>query len=107
MENMKQFYSRFRVMLLTFTLGLAVAPFSNALYEKWSEIPIDLPVIESDSPIVVMVPTERRPINMHFDNALITSGKFLSDGLGEKSKGKETMGIFTKGSLKDCLLRSK
>ena len=49
---MKQFYSRFRVMLLTFAFGLAVVPFSNDLYEKWSEIPVDLPEVESEIPIV-------------------------------------------------------
>src|SRR5687767_2508222 len=60
---MKPFYSRFRVMLLTFTFGLAVVPFSNLLFEKWSEIPVDLPEVESDSPIIVMVPNERRPFS--------------------------------------------
>jgi hypothetical protein len=51
-------------MLLTFTFGLAVVPFSNVLFEKWSEILVKLPEAESEVPIIVMVPTERRPFNM-------------------------------------------
>lgn len=51
-------------MLLTFTIGLATVFFSSGLYEKYGEIPVDLPEVESDSPIVVMVPTGRRPFNM-------------------------------------------
>lgn len=41
-----------------------ISDFVLILYFKYSEIPVDLPEVESDSPIVVMVPTERRPFNM-------------------------------------------
>ena len=102
MENMKQFYSRFRVMLLTFTLGLAVVPFSNTLYEKWSEILVDLPKVESEVPIVVMVPTERKPFNM--DEGGGGSGgsnlDFRSDCKLEKSIGRKAEHIPKKKSLK-------
>jgi len=60
-------------MLLTFTIGLAVVPFLNALYEKCSEIPVDLPKVESDSPIVVIVPTKRTPFNIGSSGRLATS----------------------------------
>lgn len=75
-------------MLLTFTFGLAVVPFSNAVYEKWSEIPVDLPEVESEVPVVVIIPTERNP--MPFGGG---SGcrKFMADfdGISEEEvKGK-------------------
>jgi len=47
-----------------FTIGLASVPFFNELYEKWTEIPVNLPQVESESPIIVILPTERKPFDM-------------------------------------------
>ena len=60
---MKRFYSLFRIFLVTFAVGLAAIPFANGIYEKWIEIPVDIPKVESSSPIEVILPTERRPFN--------------------------------------------
>jgi hypothetical protein len=40
-------------MLFTLTLGLATVPFFNSLYENWSEIYVELPTVESESPIYI------------------------------------------------------
>src|SRR5690242_18507206 len=50
---MKRFYSRFRIMLLTLALGMASVTFFNGLYERWSEISVDLPQVQSETPIYV------------------------------------------------------
>ena len=51
-------YSQFRTALLTFTIGLAGVPFSNAVYAKWTEIPVDVPQVMSDTPIILHIETE-------------------------------------------------
>ena len=63
------------------------------------EIPVDLPVVESDSPIVVIVPTEQSPINMEGGGG---RDDFLSD-----AQGKNAMDIPKKAGLKDSLHVSK
>lgn len=50
---MKRFYSKFRVFLLMLALGLSSVTFFNALYEKWTEVKVDLPQVQSDTPILV------------------------------------------------------
>ncbi len=58
-------YSRFRIALLTFILGIVSVPFFKTEYEKSTEIQVDLPKVESGSPIIVDIyPTERFP--MHY-----------------------------------------
>ncbi len=95
-------------MLLTFTFSLAVVPFSNALYEKWIEIPVDLPVVESESPVVVIIPTERKPFNIDEGGGGSGGSRyFLTDGSFVISKGKKTNEIPTKASLKDCVFRNR
>ena len=61
---MKKFYSQLRIALLTFTLGLAGVPFASGLYKKWSEPDVEVPQVESDAPIVVILPTEEHPFDM-------------------------------------------
>jgi hypothetical protein len=40
-------------MLLTIALGLASVPFYQTLRDKWTEIRVDVPQIESNAPLVV------------------------------------------------------
>lgn len=57
---MKPISSKFRIMLLTLAFGLAAVPFFNTVYEKWTEIQVDLPQVQSETPIYVY------PINPPF-----------------------------------------
>lgn len=50
---MKRFYSKFRVFLLMLALGLSSVTFFNTLSEKWTEVKVDLPQVQSDTPILV------------------------------------------------------
>lgn len=45
-------YSRFRTLLFTFILGLATANIYASLFEYSKEIPVNVPKIESDTPII-------------------------------------------------------
>ena len=56
---MKRFYVRFRIMLMALALGLASVGFVNWLSEYWSEVPVELPKVESNSSIIVF-PREDR-----------------------------------------------
>lgn len=51
---MKRFYFRFRILLLTLALGLSSVNFVNWLADYLSEISVDLPTTESESPIFVL-----------------------------------------------------
>lgn len=48
-------YSRFRTLLFTFTLGLATANIYAGLSEYLKVIPVNLPKVESESPIIIRV----------------------------------------------------
>lgn len=48
-------HSRFRTLLFTFTLGLAIAGIYARLSGYLEEIRIDTPRIESDTPIIIRV----------------------------------------------------
>ena len=50
---MKRFYDKFRIMLLTLALGLASVPFFRTIHERWTEVRVAVPQIESDAPIFV------------------------------------------------------
>jgi hypothetical protein len=52
---MKRYYRQLRIILLTLALGLASVPFYQALREKWTEIRVDVPQIESNAPLIVDV----------------------------------------------------
>jgi hypothetical protein len=71
---MKQFYLRFRILLLTLALGLASVPFFNNECDKWTEIKVDLPKIESDSPIFIF--PKQGPI---IDPQPVTKGRFIQN----------------------------
>ncbi len=51
--GMKIRYSRFRTLLLTFTLGLAIVSIYARLSEYSEEIPVNVPKVESDTPIII------------------------------------------------------
>ncbi len=60
---MKHFYPRFKIFLLTFALGITCVSLSNAIYQKWMTIPVDLPQVESSQIINVFVlPKPKRQI---------------------------------------------
>ena len=46
-------YSRFRTLLFTFTLSLAVVSIYARLSGYLEEIPVNLPKVESDTPIII------------------------------------------------------
>jgi hypothetical protein len=48
-------YSRFRTLLLTFTLGLATANIYASLSEYLKEIPVNVPKVETENPIIIRV----------------------------------------------------
>ncbi|HXG83512.1 MAG TPA: hypothetical protein VNI84_05725 [Pyrinomonadaceae bacterium] len=50
---MKRFYTRFRIMLMTFALGLASVFMSNGSLNYSNEIIVELPKSQSESPIIV------------------------------------------------------
>ncbi len=52
---MKVRFSRFRTFLLTFTFGLASFSAYMRLADYFEEIPVDLPQVNSDSPIIIRV----------------------------------------------------
>jgi hypothetical protein len=51
---MKKFYSRCRIFLLTFAVGLACVPFFNDIYKRQTEIPVNLPQIQSEAPLYII-----------------------------------------------------
>ena len=53
MFKIKSLCFRFRVLLQTLALGLASVPLFNSLYKTGDEIPLNLPQIESESPLYV------------------------------------------------------
>src|SRR5215204_4047705 len=50
---MKRFYYRLRILLFTLALGLASVPFFSSFGGNNRELAVNLPVIESESPLVV------------------------------------------------------
>lgn len=54
-----KFYSKVRIALMTFTLGLASVWMANGLEIAWSEVPVDLPTAESGE-VLAIFPIERR-----------------------------------------------
>jgi hypothetical protein len=54
-------YSRFRTFLLTFTFGLAVVGLHAKLADYLGQIPVNLPQVESDTPIIIRICPEELP----------------------------------------------
>ena len=60
---MKIKFSRFRILLLTFTLGLAVVNIYMTQSGQSEEIPVDVPKVESNTPIIIRVCPDETPTN--------------------------------------------
>jgi hypothetical protein len=52
-------YSRLRTFLFTFALGLASAGIYARVLEKLEEIPVNLPKVESETPLIIIPCPER------------------------------------------------
>jgi hypothetical protein len=63
---MKIQYSRFRTLLFTFTLGLAVVSIQTTLSGYLEKIPVNVPKVESDTPIIIRLCPE-----------ILTSGQII------------------------------
>lgn len=50
---MKHLYPKFRIFLMMLALGLSSVTFFNTLYENWTEVRVNLPQVQSDTPILV------------------------------------------------------
>jgi hypothetical protein len=48
-------YSRLRTLLFTFALGLVTANIYASLTEYFKEIPVNLPKVETETPIIIRV----------------------------------------------------
>lgn len=48
-------YSRFRTLLFTFTLGLAIVSIYARISEYLQQIPVNVPKVESGTPIIIRV----------------------------------------------------
>ena len=83
---MKIKFSRFRILLLTFALGLTVFNIYTTLSERSEEIPVSMPKVESDTPIIIRICPDKTPTN------------------GQKSKGYWENGYlyFSKEKAIDC-----
>lgn len=73
---MKNYCYRFRFFLLTLAFGLASVPVFNNLYERWTEIKVDIPQVESETPIIVV--TENPPFYKTFTQADLIENRDLS-----------------------------
>ncbi|HEY0429718.1 MAG TPA: hypothetical protein VGC76_18190 [Pyrinomonadaceae bacterium] len=116
-------YSQFIVSILTFALGVLCVPFANGLYEKWSEPYVEVPQAVSESPIVVIAPTEQNPFNMSGGGS--SGGQTCEDfikSLGKLTKQSRRILAYTpcydsipvskatyppKASLKTCCRKTK
>ncbi len=52
-NNMKRFYFKLRIMLMTFVVGLASVFLFNGTLRYSNEISVDLPEFQSESPIII------------------------------------------------------
>lgn len=60
--------SRLRIALLTFILGVVSVSFFNSEYNIWTEIQVDVPKVESETPFICnIVPTKRFSMYRHRD----------------------------------------
>ncbi len=59
---MKKFYSRFRIMLMTFALGLASVFVFNGSLNLSNEVPVNLPKVRFEPSIIVFSLSKKSPI---------------------------------------------
>lgn len=72
---MKIRFSRFRTFLLTLTLGFAAVSVWTRLAAYLEEVPVDVPKIQSDSPIMIRVCREPGSENEYFEGGQVYFGK--------------------------------
>jgi hypothetical protein len=65
---MRKLYSRFKIFLMMFTLGLASVPVFDGLYGKWIEAQINLPQVESETPLKVFIKEKPKPVPCTFED---------------------------------------
>ena len=56
-------YSRFRTLIFTFTLAIAVVSVYTRMVDYWDEVPVNLPEVESETPIIIRLCPESLPGN--------------------------------------------
>jgi len=64
---MKIRFSRFRTFLLTLTFGFAAISVWGRLSAYFEEIPVDLPTVESGTPIMIRLCREPGSINEYYE----------------------------------------
>ena len=72
---MKVRYSRFRTFLFTFTLGLAVVSIYLRLSGSLDEIPVKVPEVDSDTPIIIRLCPELESGKFYFEDGKIYFSK--------------------------------
>jgi len=82
---MKRYYLRFRIMLMTFALGLASIGFFNLLTKYLNEISVNLPKVESDSPIFVF-PRERKKMPYGGGSPCCDSNNYSNKSVNDSKK---------------------
>lgn len=78
---MKRLYTRTRIFLITFSIGLACVPFLNGALESW-EVVVELPQVKSGAPIFIF-PAYRREMRTGSSGP---SG-YLLDGIQPTMRG--------------------
>ncbi len=63
---MKKFYSKFRIGLITFALGLASVFMMNGSLKLSNDIPVVLPKTQTESPIIVFPRRKSETLNGSF-----------------------------------------
>lgn len=97
-DFMKRFYSKFRIFLLMLAFGLSSVAFFNALYERLTEVTVDLPQVQSDTPILVY------PRNPDFYKTFTVEELVENRDLSLYDSGGEFSNCFNHG-FSDCEFR--
>jgi hypothetical protein len=56
-------YSQLRTLIFTFTLAIAVVSVYTRMVDYWDEVPVNLPEVESQTPIIIRLCPEYLPGN--------------------------------------------
>lgn len=100
---MKRIYSRFRIALMTFTLGLATVYFVSGLSIASREIPMELPAVQSAN-VLLVFPDNRAVLTRE-----INCGKYPRDAqarmdcTNERLFGNRDMSLYTPYEITSCL----
>ena len=72
---MKIRFSRFRTFVLTLTFGFAAVCIGNRLSDYFNEVPVDVPMVESETPIMIRLCPEWESGKEYFDEGQIYFSK--------------------------------